>query len=72
MLKDEVVAGGRCLTHKGLSLSACGATWSECDKIIREELATLWEEYALALDDEFTAGAITLKNKLLAMVEEVK
>ena len=72
MLEDEVVEGGRCLTHKGLSLSACGATWSECDKIIREELATLWEEYALASDDELTAGAITLKNKLLGMVEEVK
>ena len=66
MLKDEVVAGGRCLTHKGLSLSACGATWSECDKIIREELALLMAP------GEATPSAIALRNELLEMVEEVK
>ena len=72
MLEDETVEGGRCLTHKELSLSACGATWQECNDIIREELATLWEEYALAPDDKLTAGAIALKKKLLAMAEVVE
>ena len=72
MLKSENVEGGLCLTHKGLSLSACGKSWGECDKIIREDLEVLWEEYAMASDDELTEGAIALKNKLLGMVEEVK
>lgn len=72
MLESENVEGGLCLTHKGLSLSACGKSWGECDKIIREELAMLWEEYAMASDDELSGGAIALKNKLLEMVEEVK
>ena len=72
MLESENVEGGLCLTHKELTLSACGKSWGECDRIIREELATLWEEYALAPDDELTVDAIALKNKLLGMVDEVK
>lgn len=70
MLETENVEGGICLTHKELSLSACGKSWLECSNIIREELATLWEEYALVSDDALTAGAIALKNKLLEMVEK--
>ena len=72
MLETENVEGGICLTHKGLSLSACGKSFSECEEIIREELATLFEEYVLAPDDELTPGAIVFKNQLLAMVEEPK
>ena len=72
MLESENMEGGLCLTHKGLSLSACGKSWSECDEIIREELATLWEEYTLAPDDALTPDAIVFKNKLLGMVEEAK
>lgn len=72
MLESENVEGGLCLTHKELALSACGNSWGECDKIIREDLATLWTDYALAPDDELTADALTLKNKLLGMVEDVK
>ena len=72
MLETEYVEGGICLTHKSLSLSACGKSLSECEQIIREELAMLWEEYALAPDDELTAGAIVLKNTLLGTVEGAK
>ena len=72
MLETEYVEGGVCLTHRELSLSACGKSLSECEEIIREELAVIWEEYALAPDDELTAGAIVLKNKLLGMVEGAK
>ena len=70
MLEGEKVECGLCLTHKELSLSACEKSWGECVDIIREELTMLWEEYALAPDDELTADAIALKNKLLEMVEE--
>ena len=72
MLETEYVEGGICSTHKELSLSACGKSLSECEEIIQEELAMLWEEYALAPDDELTAGAIVFKKKLLGMVEEEK
>ena len=72
MLETEYVDGGVCLTHRDLTLSACGESFSECETIIRKELATIWEEYALAPDDKLTPGAIVLKNKLLGMAEEVK
>jgi hypothetical protein len=72
MLEQENVEGVLCLTHKELCLSACGESYSECESGIRDELALLWDDYALAPDDELTADAIALKNKLLAMAEEAK
>ena len=72
MLESENIEGELCLTHKELSLSACGKSWGECENIIREELALIWDDYALAPDDELTADAIAFKNKLLGMVEELK
>ena len=69
---SDSVEDGICLSHKDLGLSACGKSLSECEEIIREELAMLWEGYALALDDELTPGAIVFKKKLLGMVEEAK
>ena len=65
----ENVEGGICLALKELSLSACGKSWGECDEIIREQLALIWEDYALAPDDELSADGIALKNKLLGMVD---
>lgn len=70
LLEGEKVEGRLCLTHKELNLSACEKSWGECVDTIREELTILWEEYVLAPDDELTADAIALKNKLLEMVEE--
>ena len=61
-----------CLSHKDLGLSACGKSFSECKQIIQEELAMLWEEYALAPDVKLTPGAIVFKNKLRGMVEGAK
>ena len=72
MLESEYIDGMLHLTHKGLSLSASGKSWGECQDIILEELATLWEEYALAPDDALTPGAIVFKKKLLEMVEGAK
>ena len=71
-LKTEHIDGGICLTHpKEPYLTACGKTFGECDKIIREQLALIWDDYVLASDDELTADGIALKNKLSAMAEEV-
>ena len=72
LLEGEKMECGLCLTHKELNLSACEKSWGECVDVIREELTMLWEEYALAPDDELTADAIVLKNKLLEMVEGTK
>ena len=72
MLESENMEGGLCLTRKEPTLCACGKSWGECENIIREELAMLWEEYALAPDDALTPGAIVFKKKLLSMVEGVK
>ena len=73
MLKGKYVDGGVCLTHnEEPCLSACDKTFTKCEKIIREELAVTWKEYALAQDNELTPGAIILKKKLLAMVEGAK
>ena len=72
MLESENAENLLCLTHKELKLSACGKSWGECDRIIRDQLALIWGEYAMAPDKELSADAIVLKNKLLAMVEEPK
>ena len=72
MLETEYIDGGVCLTHKELGIFASGATFSECEKTIREQLTELWDDYALALDAELIPRAIILKNKLLAMADEVK
>ena len=73
MLKAGYVDGGVCLTHnKEPYLTAYDKTFTKCEKIIREELALTWDDYALAPDDELTADGVALKNKLLAMVEEAK
>ena len=73
MLKAKYADGGVCLTHNEEPyLTACDKTFTKCEKIIREELAVIWGEYALAQDNELSAGAIILKNTLLAMVEGEK
>lgn len=72
MLEQENVGDGVCLVHKGLSLSACGKSFSECEGIIREELAMTWAKYVLVSDDELTTGAFIFKYELLGMVEEEK
>jgi len=69
MLDDEMIDDQLCLSHEKLKLSACGSSWGECDDQIREQLAMLWKDYALAPDAELTKDAIALKEKLLGMVE---
>lgn len=70
ILEGEAIEGGICLSHKELGLSACGVSISDCSAIIIEELAMLWDGYALESDDELTAGGLAFKNMLLSMVEE--
>ena len=72
MLESENAEGRLCLTHKELSLSACGKSWSECEQCIRKKLAMMWEAYALASDNGLTMTGAAIKKKLLAMVEGAK
>lgn len=69
MLDNEMIDGKLYLSHEEIGLQSCGRSWGECDDQIREELAMLWEDYALAPDKELTKDAIALKEKLLGMVE---
>ena len=72
MLETKNVEGGICLIHKGLSLAACGKSFSECEGIIRDQLAVIWMTYTITPDNRLTPDAIVFKKKLLSMVEEVK
>ena len=68
---DYIEGGGVTLTHKDLCLTASGKTFTECDKSLRKDLADMWEDYAMAKDENLTAFGIGLKGKLLAMAAEV-
>ena len=71
VLKPEDLGDGKlCLSDDDLSIAATGSSWTECMDGIYEELEMLWEDYALASDAELTKDAITLKEKLLEMVEK--
>ena len=72
MLETEYVEGGVCLTHQELGIFAHGASFSECEKIVREQLTELWAGFALEKDGVLTGSSLALKNKLLAMADEVK
>lgn len=68
MLENEIVEGKLYLSHKELSLFACGKSWLECDGQIRDELADIWRDYALAPDKMLTKDAVALKKRLWDMV----
>ena len=72
MLEIEYEEGEICLKRGDLGLSGCGASFSECEKIIREQLIDLWTGFALAPDKELKTKTLAFKNKLLAMADEVK
>jgi len=69
ILDSGTVDGQLCLSHEELNLYACGSSWGDCEATIRAQLSELWEDYALAPDEELTMGAMDLKEKLLGMVE---
>ena len=54
-----------------LGISAFAYTRQELTEEIEDDICYLWEEYALANDDELSDDALTLKNRLLSAIEEV-
>ena len=69
MLESGSQDGHFCLSHEDPCLFATDKSWSDTSDTIREELAMLWEDYALAPDGVLTNDGIALKRKLLSMVE---
>ena len=55
-----------------IGLDAFAATKDELAAEVRDQLAMLWKEYALADDAELTESALTVKRNLLATFEEVR
>lgn len=55
-----------------IGLDAFAATKDELAAEVRDQLAMLWKEYALADDAELTESARTVKRNLLATFEEVR
>ncbi len=70
MFEDESTKELLFFSNAELRIIVYGSSLDECEAGIREELEMLWEEYALASDNELSKDAIKLKERLLGMVEE--
>lgn len=66
-----MVEGGICINNDELCLNACAKTLLECDVIIREELESLWADYALVPHKDLTVTGIGIKENLLSMVDSI-
>ena len=53
----------------GLSLSVFAATRARLLKDLKAEISFLWDEYALAFDDDLSTDARVLKQILLSLLE---
>ncbi|RYH48358.1 MAG: hypothetical protein EON54_16100 [Alcaligenaceae bacterium] len=60
-----------CAEQHALAISASGATREALFDDLSEQLAMLWEEYALADDDTLDGPALDVKRSLLAQFTEV-
>lgn len=61
-----------CLEYNKLGIDVYAYTRDQLDLELREQIAFLWDSYAMADDEELTAAAQQLKNDLLAAIKEVK
>ena len=60
-----------CLTHPELGIDVYAYTRDQLDLGLKEQVAFLWDTYALSPDEELTESALTFKKNLLAAVREV-
>lgn len=58
------------LEFPAFHIIASGVTREQAIRVFEEDFIWLWQEYALANDDELTSDAIQLKNDLLSMIKE--
>jgi len=57
------------IDYPKLGLTTFAHTRQELIEDIKSDIAYLWEEYALAADNELTEDARLLKNELLGLIE---
>jgi len=57
------------IDYPKLGLTTFAHTRQELIEDIKSDIAYLWEEYALATDNELTEDARQLKNELLGLIE---
>jgi len=60
-----------CLEHGELGIDVYAYTRDQLDIELREQIAFLWDQYALADEAELTESALLLKKNLLAALKEV-
>jgi hypothetical protein len=61
-----------CLEKAELGIDVYAYTRDQLDLELREQIAFLWDTYAMASDEELTGAAITVKQNLLAAIREVQ
>lgn len=60
-----------CLEYADLGIDVYAYTRDQLDLELREQIAFLWDSYALADDAELTVSALQLKNNLLTALREI-
>ena len=60
-----------CVTHADLGIDAFTRTRDALVSELNEQIGMLWQEYALAADDDLDGMAIKMKQALLAAFSEV-
>jgi hypothetical protein len=60
-----------CLEHAELGIDVYAYTRDQLDSELREQIAFLWDQYALADDEDLTESALALKNNLLTALKEL-
>ena len=60
-----------CLDYPALGINVYAYTRDQLDIELREQIAFLWDSYAMADDVELTESALQLKRNLLASLKEV-
>jgi hypothetical protein len=61
-----------CLENPELGIDVYAYTRDQLDVELKEQLAFLWDTYALAADGELTGAAIAVKQNLLVTLREVR
>jgi len=59
-----------CVKETNLGIDLCAETHDELYELLLQEIEVLWFEYALEQDDRLNSGALKLKNRLLAHIDE--
>ncbi len=60
-----------CIEKPELGIDVYAYTRDQLDLELREQIAFLWDTYAMAADEELTGAALAVKQNLLGVLREV-